>query len=171
MEALPEPHDNLPLTLSLSSASSGAPLSLQSILENAKGSFTEIYVSGVHSLHGYILNILSDYLVFFSPVFGTVLVHLKHLKYLHPYPTEITPYALKQEALQTNQPNVSTEPTFLQQLQKIEGNFIMLDLADQSHKAGLLKTVQAPMIELVSSNNENIFSMIEHIQMVTTLKN
>lgn len=171
VEALPEPHDNLPLTLPLSTASSGAPLSLQSIIENAKGSFTEIYVSGVHSLHGYIQNILSDYLVFFSPVFGTILVHLKHLKYLHPYPTEIAPYALKSEALQTNQANISTEDTFLQQLKKMEGQFLMLDLADQSHKFGLLKTVQAPMIELVSSNGESIFSMIEHIQTVNTPKN
>ncbi|MEK5254125.1 DUF2642 domain-containing protein [Paenibacillus sp. FSL F4-0125] len=171
VEALPEPHDNLPLTLPLSTASSGAPLSLQSIIENAKGSFTEIYVLGVHSLYGYIQNILSDYFVFFSPVFGTILVHLKHLKYLHPYPAEIAPYALKPEALHTNQAAIPPEHTFIQQLKKMEGHFIMLDLADQSHKVGLLKTVQAPMIELVSPNGESLFSMIEHIQTVTTPKN
>lgn len=159
LEGIPGPDNELSLPTQ-------GTLTLETIVENGKGIFTEIFINGVHPLHGYIQKILSDYLVFHSPIFGTILVHLKHLKYLHPYPNETRPYALKHDDLQTNSPVIPAEPTFTEQLKKMEGKFIMIDLADQPQKVGLLKSVHSPMIELVTSAGQSIFSMIEHIQTV-----
>ncbi|MFD1775801.1 DUF2642 domain-containing protein [Paenibacillus rhizophilus] len=161
-EAVVEP-DDIPQSLP---SSQETIISLRPLLENSKGIFTEIYITGVHVLHGYIQNILDDYILFYSPVFDTVLVHMKHLKYLIPYPPEVIPYSLKKDKLLSNLSAVSTESNFIQQLKKMEGNFIAMDMVNDPQKVGLLKKVQAPMFELVAPNGESIFALIDHIQTV-----
>ncbi|WP_247739268.1 hypothetical protein [Bacillus sp. 165] len=60
-------------------------ISYRTILTNAKGLFTEIYVTGNQSWHGYIINVLSDYFVFYSPVYKIMFIPLHHLKWLTLY--------------------------------------------------------------------------------------
>ncbi|AHV96068.1 hypothetical protein [Paenibacillus sabinae] len=146
--------------------SSQDTISLRPLVENSKGIFTEIYITGVHVLHGYIQNILDDYLLFYSPVFDTILVRMKHLKYMIPYPAKVVPYALKEDELLSNLSAVSVEPDFNRQLENMVGNFIAMDMVNDPQKVGLLKKVQAPMFELVTPNGESIFGLIDHIQTV-----
>ncbi|MFC3748687.1 hypothetical protein [Paenibacillus sp. GCM10012306] len=162
LEAIVEQND-IPVSLPTSQETT---ISLQTLVENSQGSFTEIHVAGAHALHGYIQRVLADYLLFYSPIFDTILVHMKHLKYLVPYPPQFVPYSLKQDKLNSDLSAVSTEPNFIQQLEKMEGSSIVIDLAAPFQKAGLLKKVQAPTFELVTPTGESIFAPLDHIQTV-----
>ena len=57
-------------------------LSLRKALNNAKGMFLELYVSGDEVLHGYVIGIMNNYFVFYSPVYKTMYITLNHLKFI-----------------------------------------------------------------------------------------
>lgn len=49
--------------------------SYRNTLNNVKGKFIEVYVTGDRSIHGYVTSVLNDYIVFFH-------LYLKHFSYL-----------------------------------------------------------------------------------------
>ncbi|MGG0555226.1 DUF2642 domain-containing protein, partial [Priestia aryabhattai] len=67
-------------------------ISYRKVLINAKGLFIEIYATENISFHGYILNVLNDYLIFYSPVYKIIFIPLNHVKWLTPYNHNVTPY-------------------------------------------------------------------------------
>jgi hypothetical protein len=54
-------------------------ISYRKTLMNAKGFFSEIYITGNQSLHGYVTSIMNDFFVFYSPVFHSVYIPLQHI--------------------------------------------------------------------------------------------
>ncbi|TMV16209.1 DUF2642 domain-containing protein [Paenibacillus thermoaerophilus] len=141
-------------------------LSYRKTLMNAKGVFTELYITGQQSVHGYVTSIMNDYFVYYSPVFHAVFVSLRHLKYLIPYMPDATPYALNQERFPLQPVGVTLARTFDQQLKKLEGQFVVLDLGENPNKIGLLKTFDYPMLELVTSKGESMLFHAEHVKTV-----
>ncbi|GMB09616.1 hypothetical protein EDD69_10657 [Thermolongibacillus altinsuensis] len=141
-------------------------ISYRKTLMNAKGHFTEIYVIGNKSIHGYVVNVLNDYFVFYSPVYKTMFVSLNHLKWLTPYQTNITPYTLGNELLPVKPTNLSLQRTLEEQLKKTEGRLVIFDLGDHPMKIGLLKQVQNNIVELVTANGESIYWKITHLKTV-----
>lgn len=141
-------------------------ISYRSILTNAKGLFTEIQVVGNQSLHGYITNVLSDYLVFYTPVYKTMLISLHHLKWLTLYNPNVTPYTLSIESLPIKLSNTPLQRSWEEQLKKVEGNLVIFDMGEDPDKIGLLKKVKDNLIELVTANGETMHLKLTHIKSV-----
>jgi len=141
-------------------------ISYRKILLNAKGIFSEIYVTGNITFHGYIINVLSDYLVFYSPVFKTMYISLSHLKWITPYNQQLNPYTLKNESLPLHPSNVPLNRSFESQLKKDEGKLVVFDGGTDPMKIGLLNRVENNQIELAIANGENVYLKLNHIKSV-----
>lgn len=142
------------------------PISYRKILMNAKGMFSEIYITGNQSIHGYLTTVMNDYFVFYSPVYHTVIISLNHMKYLIPYNPNVTPYTLTPEKFPLKPSPLTLARTFDQQLRKLIGEFVVLDLGEKSNKTGVLKSVDQSMIELATASGNAVFLHFDHVKTV-----
>ncbi|MFL0499078.1 DUF2642 domain-containing protein [Priestia megaterium] len=145
-------------------------ISYRKVLINAKGIFIEIYVTGNISFHGYILNVLNDYLVFYSPVYKIIFIPLNHLKWLTPYNHNVTPYTLDNKTLPVKPTNITFSRTLEEQLKKLEGELVLFDGGKDPMKVGLLKEIENNLIKLVIANGETVFLKQNHIKSVHLLQ-
>jgi len=141
-------------------------ISYRKLLMNAKGMFSELYINGSHTIHGYITSVMNDFFVFYSPVYHTVIVSLYHLKYLIPYPANLTPYALTQEKFPLKPSPMKLSRTFDQQLRRMTGEFVIFDLGEDPDKIGVLKDVDYNMVELSTADSQPLMLNLGHIQTV-----
>lgn len=142
------------------------PVSYRKILMNAKGMFSEIYITGNQSIHGYLTTVMNDFFVFYSPVYHTVIISLHHMKYLIPYSPNVTPYTLTSEQFPLKPSPLTLARTFDQQLRKLIGEFVVLDLGENSNKIGVLKNVDQSMIELATVSGNPVFLHFDHVKTV-----
>jgi hypothetical protein len=159
--------DNLDETISDPSETSLEKIesiSYRETLLNTKGIFTEIYVTGGKSLHGYITEVRSDYFVFYSPIYKTIFISLTHLKWLTPYKQNMTPYTLSNKKFPANPFSDPLLHSFEEQLKEFEGKLIVLDTQATSMKVGLLKEVKNGFVELTIVNGESIYLNLDHIK-------
>jgi hypothetical protein len=141
-------------------------LSYRKILNNAKGRFLEIFVTGNRSIHGYITSVTNDYIAFYSPVYKTVLVSMQHLKWFTPYSSQLTPYTLSNESLPVVPSMIPLARSFDEQLQKYKGKLVVFDLGDDPNKVGLLKEINNNIIHLINATGESIFWKQYHLKTV-----
>ncbi|WP_234400731.1 DUF2642 domain-containing protein [Virgibacillus senegalensis] len=141
-------------------------LSFRKTLTNAKGIFSEIFVTGSLSIHGYVTSILNDYFVFYSPVYKTMYIPFQHLKWLIPYDDNRTPYALEKEKLPVNPLSVSLSRTFYIQLEKFIGNIIVIDLGFKPGNVGQLTNLQGNLMEITTARGTPVFINLNHIKAV-----
>lgn len=153
---VPEDHPQEPIT----------ELSYRKVLLTAKGKFVVLHISSQHTVHGYITSIMNDFFVFHSPMIKALYVSMQHLKMLIPYDPEKTPYAMKQELFTLIPAPASLSRTFDQQLRKLEGEFVVLDLGDSHKKIGMLKSVQNGLVELVTAEGLSTFQHIDHVKTI-----
>ncbi|WP_138752560.1 DUF2642 domain-containing protein [Paenibacillus sinopodophylli] len=142
------------------------PVSYRKTLMNAKGMFSEIYITGNQSIHGYLTTVMNDFFVFYSPVYHTVIVSLHHMKYLIPYTPNVTPYTLTPEQFPLKPSPLTLARTLDQQLRKLIGEFVVLDLGENSNKIGVLKNVDQNMIELANASGNAVFLHFDHVKTV-----
>lgn len=142
------------------------PISYRKMLINSKGMFSEIYITGSQSIHGYVTTVMNDFFVFYSPVYHTVIISLQHLKYLIPYSPNITPYTLTATQFPLRPSPLTLARTFDQQLRKLVGEFIVLNLGEDPYKTGVLKNVEQSMIELASASGSAVFIHFDQIKSV-----
>jgi hypothetical protein len=140
--------------------------SLRRMLTNAKGLFLKLYVIGNQTIHGYMLNVLNDYLVFYSPVYKMMYISLHHLKWFTPYMTNTTPYTLNNQQIPVISTNVSGPRTFEEQLKKLEGNIVVFDIGDHPSKTGLLRKVANSMVVLITGEGEEYCWNLQHLKSV-----
>lgn len=140
----------------------GKQLSLKQILNNASGIFVELYLTGNHTVHGYIQKVQGDYIVFDSPAFKTLYIPIAHLKWLIPYLNQ-TPYQIK-----TGQQLISSDESFAQtfeeQMKKMLGKIVLFDLGKDSEKIGILNRVEKILVELVTGNGKTIYLNMAHLK-------
>lgn len=141
-------------------------LSYRKVLLNAKGMFSELYIAGNQTVHGYVTSIMNDFFVFYSPMFRSLYVSMRHLKILVPYDPQMTPYALEQDKFPVHPSTASLARTFEQQLKKFENEFVILDLGEHPEKIGLLKSVQNNLIELVTADGASTFIHLDHCKTI-----
>ncbi|MEI4622531.1 DUF2642 domain-containing protein [Bacillus pfraonensis] len=141
-------------------------ISLRKVLSTAKGIFTEVYVAGDHSIHGYVTGVMNDYLVFYSPVYKIVYISLKHLKWLIPYQENQIPYSLSKNELPVNPLNITIARTFEEQLIKMSGKMMVFDLGEHANKIGKMTKIEDSHIELVKARDEKIYLNIKHVKSV-----
>ena len=142
-------------------------LTYKGILNESKGMFLKIFVTGNQALHGYITSIQNDYFVFYSPVHKTLLIPLFHLKWLIPYPENQTPYTLSEETFPLTLSTQKMAKTLDEQLKKMEDKLVVFDLGSNPDKIGLLKHVQNNMAKLVNADQKTIYWNIHHIKIVS----
>lgn len=139
-------------------------ISYRKILTNAKGIFSEIYVTGNLTFHGYITNVLNDYIVFYSPVFKMMYISLSHLKWLTPYNHKVNPYTLKNENLPVSPSNVPLLRSFEAQIKREVGKLVIFDGGIDPMKIGLLNKIENNLIELAVANGETAYLRLNHIK-------
>ncbi|RDW15509.1 DUF2642 domain-containing protein [Oceanobacillus chungangensis] len=141
-------------------------ISLRKVLTNAKGMFSEIFVTGQQSIHGYITSILNDYFVFYSPVYKTMYIPFRHLKWLIPYHDHQTPYSLEKEMLPVNPSALSVSRTLDIQIEKLVGQIVVIDLAPTTDKIGQLKKIKGSYLELATARQDTVYVNIHHVQTI-----
>lgn len=158
--SLDKPSDEMPFQMEQES------ISYRKILLNAKGQFIELCVTGNRSIHGYITNVLNDYILFYSPVFKNVFISLQHIKWLLPYNTNLTPYTLSNTDLPVVPSNIPLSRTFEEQLKKYTGQLLVFDLGDNPNKIGLVKSLSNNIVELVNAEGQLIYWKLSHLKSV-----
>lgn len=143
-----------------------ATISYRKILSNAKGQFLEIFVTGNRSIHGYITNVLNDYIVFYSPIHKTMFISMQHIKWLTPYSSQLTPYTLNNEVLPVVPSTIALHRSFEEQIKKYEKKLLVFDLGDNPNKVGLMKSVSNNIVELITANGEAVFWKLHHLKTV-----
>ncbi|WP_100330016.1 hypothetical protein [Bacillus xiapuensis] len=139
-------------------------LCLEEILETAKGLFVEITVSNGHVFHGCITVVMNDYIVFFSPVFQTILIPIQHIIQLLPYPHTARPYGFKNSSSLTASTDKTFAVTFDGQLNNMTGSFLTCNIGSKDAISGKLLDKEKHCISLLTSRETEIHLNIQHIQ-------
>lgn len=141
-------------------------LSLRKVLTAAKGIFVEIKVSNSHSFHGYITTIMNNYFVFYSPVYKVMYISLQHLKWLIPYLTEQTPYTLSNNLLPVNPSNIPLARTLDVQLNKLNGELVVINSGERNEYIGKLDSIDSNFIQLITSKGEIKLVGLRHLKSI-----
>lgn len=143
-------------------------ISYRKILDQARGRFVQIYVTGGRTVHGYLTSIMNDYFIFYSPVYKTLTVSLNHLKWLVPYPISVTPYSLNNNTFPVSPSTIPLSRTFEQQCKRYEGTLVVFDLGDHPDKIGLLQSVDNNRAELIIASGEKVCWNLHHLKTIHT---
>ncbi|MFD2617717.1 DUF2642 domain-containing protein [Terrilactibacillus laevilacticus] len=139
-------------------------LSLRKILNNARGILSEVFISNDKSLHGYVSNVMNDYIVFATPVYKEVLIPLQHLKRLIPYHQNEKIYDLADGVFPLKPTIQSYARTFEQQCKKYVNQLVVFDLENSSHKIGKITKVENSQIECIIARNKTIYLNFNHVK-------
>ncbi|WFA83137.1 DUF2642 domain-containing protein [Paenibacillus amylolyticus] len=140
-------------------------ISYRKMLMNARGRFSEISIGG-KTLHGYITNIMNDYFMFYSPLYHSIYVSINHLKYIIPSPVNSTPYSLSKQHFPMQPSSMSLSRTLDQQLHKMIGELVVLNLGCKPYRAGLLKSADSHLLALVEADGTSLIMHTDHIQTI-----
>ena len=139
-------------------------LTLDSILNEAKGVYQELCVINKKILHGTILEVLEDYIAFYSPIYKKIYVAKKHLKWLSPYLQNERPYDLSEVEFNWKQVEKEFKVNFIQQLMALSNKLVILNLGEKISHIGKVENISDKMLELKTVKGKNMFVNIEHIQ-------
>lgn len=142
------------------------PISFRKALMIAKGLFVQVYVTGNKSIHGYLTSIMNDYFVFHSPVYKTMFIAMKHVKWLIPYPPNATPYSLNNENLPLQPVSTPLARSFDEQLKKFENQLVIIDGGENTEQIGLLQKVRNNKVILITAEREMVYRNVEHIKTI-----
>lgn len=145
-------------------------ISYRKTLQQARGQFLEVYVSGMLSLHGYVTAIMNNYFVFYSPVYKSIYIPMYHLKWLIPYQNNQTPFSMERERLPVSPSVLPLTRTFEEQLNKLIGEIVIFDLGVNPYKIGLLNNIEEHFAELIIAKGESFFLNLHHIKTVHSPK-
>lgn len=143
-------------------AQPSSELSLANILTQAIGKQLEIYVTGNQSLYGTILEIKTDYIVFYTPIYKTIYISTKHLKWLVPY---LQPFQLYGLASIDVPESLVVANTLRQQIAMMKDQLIIINNGEKWSYIGKLVQVKERMIELRTAKS-TVFVNIDHIKTV-----
>lgn len=141
-------------------------ISFRKALTVAKGLFVQVYVTGNKSIHGYLTSIMNDYLVFHSPLYKTMYLSMKHVKWLIPYPPNTTPYSLDNGKFPLNPRPAPLSRSFKEQLKRFENQLVLLDGGDNPEKIGLLQKIRNNHITLITADGGTVYWNLEHIKTI-----
>jgi hypothetical protein len=141
-------------------------ISLRKTLTAAKGIFTEIFVTSNQSLHGYIISIMNNYFVFYSPIYKTMFISLHHLKWLIPYSNNQRPYGLSNANLPVNPSNITFARSFEVQIEKLTGELIVFNIGENENVIGKIQGIKSNFIELISAKEDPVYLNLQHIKTV-----
>lgn len=141
-------------------------ISLRKTLTAAKGIFTEIYVTSNQALHGYIISIMNNYFVFYSPIYKTMFISLNHLKWLIPYTNNQRPYGLSNANLPVNPSNITFARSFEVQIEKLTGELIVFNIGENENVIGKVQGINNNFVELIGAKEDPVFINLQHIKTI-----
>ena len=150
---------------SIKTSGNNEDLSLQATLHQAKGKNIEIYLIDDQPLHGYITHILDDYFEFYSPVYKTMYVSIKHLKWLIPYVSNEGPYGVNNN-YSKSLVNENLENTFKNKINKFKDKLIVFNIGGSKSHIGTIKNVEEQMVELEKARAAKDYLNIDHIKTI-----
>lgn len=139
------------------------------ILSKAQGIDVEIFVTGNKSLRGTITAIMSDYFVFKSPVYKTIFIPNKHLKWLIPYTgsDNLLPYGLTKEELSNSISNSQTyKNTFDLLIEQLINKLVVINLGEKQNQIGKIKNVNKNIFELILADSRSIYVNSSHVKTI-----
>ena len=139
-------------------------ISLRKVLTQAKGAFVEIYVTAGKPLHGYITSIMNNYFVFHSPIYKTMYIAIKHLKWLIPYTNSQPPYGLENQNFPVPAIHTSLARTFEVQIEKFKNQIVIFNVGESNHHVGKINNIEEQMVELLAARNQSIMINLQHIK-------
>lgn len=139
-------------------------LSFKEALTQATGKNVEIYVTDGQPLHGHITCIMNDYIVFFSPIYKTMYISVKHLKWLIPYPQSERLYDMDipKKPIQSN--NHSLASSFEEQVQKYKNTLVALNVGGNKSYIGIIKNVEKQVVEFQRARSAPFYLNLDHIK-------
>ncbi|MEH7274938.1 DUF2642 domain-containing protein [Neobacillus vireti] len=141
-------------------------ISFRGILNNARGRFVEVYVTGNKTIHGYLTSIMNDYFVFYSPIYKTVFISMDHVKWLVPYPEHSAPYSINNQTLPASPASIPLARSFEDQCKKLENQLVVIDGGDSSEKIGLLQKVSNYQLTVITAERDMVYRNLEHIKTI-----
>jgi hypothetical protein len=141
-------------------------ISLRKTLTAAKGIFTEIVVTSKQAIHGYIISIMNNYFVFYSPIYKTMFISLNHLKWLIPYTNNQRPYGLSNANLPVNPSNITFARSFEVQIDKLIGTLIVFNIGENENGMGKVMGIKNNFVELLTAKGDPVYLNLQHIKTV-----
>jgi hypothetical protein len=143
-------------------------LSLIEVLRAAaKGVFVEISVTASLPVHGHITHVMDDYIVFFSPVYQTMIIPFQHIKWIIPYPDSSRPYGFSQSIRQESDAAVKIfARTFDSQIKSMKGAFITCNIGDKESISGKLIHKETHFFDLLTVKEQHIYVNVHHMKTV-----
>lgn len=143
-------------------------LSLTEVLRAAeKGIFVELNVTTNQPVHGHITHAMDDYIVFFSPIYQTMIIPFKHIKWLIPYPASTHPYGFSQSIRQEpNAPVKLFARTFDKQIESMSGAFITCNIGDKESVSGKLIHKEMDFLDIMTVKEQDIHVNVHHIKSI-----
>jgi hypothetical protein len=140
-------------------------LSLRLTLQQAKGKNSEIYLTDDQPLHGCITQIMEDYFEFYSPIYKTMYISTKHLKWLIPYTTNEGPYGLN---INYSKPsaNGTHVNTFKTKIEQFIDQMIVFNIGGSKSHIGKINNVEEHVIELEKARATKDYLNIDHIKTI-----
>ncbi|WP_308636838.1 DUF2642 domain-containing protein [Paenibacillus silvisoli] len=139
-------------------------ITMATVLQEAKGLFVEVYVSGSKPIHGYLHGVMSDFLVIHSPIYNAIYVSTRHLKWLIPYPTSHIPYARNVNQLAMKPLVPVSAGSFEELFKKEEGGMVVMDLGGHAAKLGVIKKVNSGIVEFIDANGSGKLINVQHVK-------
>lgn len=141
-------------------------LTFPNILTQAQGIYTEIYVTGKTPIHGYISNIMNDYIVVQSPIYSSIYIASTHIKWLIPYYTNQTPYGLTEKVFTIKPYNELLPSTFAAQIEKMRDKLVVINLGEKENYIGKINNVKGPIVEIQTARTNQSYLNLSHIQTI-----
>lgn len=141
-------------------------ISLRKTLTSAKGIFSEIHITNKQELHGYIISIMNNYFVFYSPIYKTMFIPLNHLKWLIPYTNHQRPYGLSNASLPVNPSNLTFARSFEVQIEKLLGELVVFNISENESVIGKIQGIKNNFVELIGAKGDTVYLNLHHIKTV-----
>ncbi|MEJ9229113.1 DUF2642 domain-containing protein [Peribacillus butanolivorans] len=138
--------------------------SFRKLLMNAKGMFVEILLAKKNPVYGYIVGIMNNYFVFYSPVFKTMFISMDHLKWLTVCDEEKGPYGLNKSEQLLQVSTLSWARTLEEQLKKLTNKLVVLNLGRHPMDIGKISHLQDSIIEMVNAQGDTVFVNMRHVK-------
>ncbi|MEK4423779.1 DUF2642 domain-containing protein [Solibacillus sp. FSL K6-1523] len=141
-------------------------MTLLKVLAKAVGIYLEIHVLNNQPLHGYISNILQDYIVFQSPIYKKMFIPIQHLKIIVPYNQNQKPYTLSNDDFAINACNETFLSTFEAQIGTLKNKLTVLNIGEKHNFTGLICEIKGTLIALQTARENIIHYNIQHIKTI-----
>ena len=141
-------------------------MTLVKVLKKTLGVYLEIHVLNNQPLHGYISNVLQDYIVFQSPIYKRMFIPIQHLKILVPYSQNQKPYRLSDDEFSIHAHNDIFPSTFEVQMGTLKNKLTVLNIGEKNNFTGIISEVKGTMVVFQAARKNMIHYNMQHIKTI-----